>query len=230
MEWKVIPCTNNNYECNEFGQIRKVGKQELKNTYADKQGYERVGVYFNGKDHSIRVHNLIMNAFYGEKPFDKAEINHIDGNKMNNRLDNLEWCTKSENMQHALKNDLYPKSENHHSAKYKESDVLEIYKLYKNGNSISEIALLYDNDCKNIRRIVKGERWKRTYIKYYEHIDGDNIAPPKNIKPVIIDNGIEVLEFNSQTECAEYLNVNKSAIGTSIKHNWKVKGYKISLK
>lgn len=170
MEWKVIPCTNNNYECNEFGQIRKVGKEELKSTYADKQGYERVGVYFDCKDHSMRVHNLIMNAFYGEKPFDKAEINHIDGNKMNNSLDNLEWCTAKENSRHSVESGLYPSGERHYNSKYKQEDILEMYKLYKNGNSVSEIASLYNNDYRNVIRIVHGDRWNRTYQNYFENI------------------------------------------------------------
>lgn len=236
--WKEIPMLDGRYEASNFGNIRNANKKNIKNEsfgkvkkkYTDKQGYERVGITLNKKTVVFRVHNLIMNAFYGDKPFDKAEINHIDGNKMNNRLDNLEWCTAKENSRHSVENGLFPKSEDLYNTKHKEVDILDIYRLYKNGHSLSEIALLYDDNCKNIRRIVKGERWGRTYIKYYEYIDGDNVVPPKNIKPVIIDNGIEVLEFNSQTECAKYLNVNKSAIGTSIKHNWKVKGYKISLK
>ena len=176
--WKEIPMLDGRYEASNLGNIRNANKKNIKNEsfgkvkkkYTDKQGYERVGITVGKQDKIYRVHNLIMNAFYGDKPFDKAEINHIDGIKTNNRLDNLEWCTKSENMQHALKNDLYPKSENHHSAKYKESDIVNIYQLYKNGVTVTQIANTYEDRVSNISRIVRGERWNRTYQKYFENI------------------------------------------------------------
>lgn len=230
MEWKEIPLVDGKYECNELGQVRNNKTKKIKSTYLDKQGYERIGVWLNGKDNSFRVHNLIMNAFYGDKPFPKAEINHIDGNKSNNKLNNLEWCTPTENMKHAVIHELRPSGENNYNAKYKESDIINMYKLYKNGSSLEDIALFFKEETKNIRRIVKGERWKCTYNKYFEEIEGDNILPPQNIKPVIIKNNVEVLEFESQTKCAEYLNVHKSTIGYAIKEKRKIKNYEIFLK
>ena len=165
--WKKIPCVNNKYVANEFGQIKKIDSNLIKSTYKDKQGYERVGIYFNNKDNSFRVHNLVMNAFYGEKPFDKAEINHIDGDKMNNKLENLEWCTAKENCKHAVENGAYPKSEDLHNAKYKETDIINMYWLYKSGYSINDIAVIYNEKNANITRIIDGSRWGRTYKKYF---------------------------------------------------------------
>jgi DNA-binding NtrC family response regulator len=76
----------------------------LKPSY-DKQGYERVGLYNNGKTTTIKVHRLVAEA-YIENPLNKSDVNHKDGDKSNNRLENLEWCTRSENIKHAFKNGL----------------------------------------------------------------------------------------------------------------------------
>jgi len=64
-----------------------------------------IGLYKNKKRIAFQVHRLI--AFtYISNPENKPDINHIDGNSLNNNVENLEWCTKTENMQHAIKNGL----------------------------------------------------------------------------------------------------------------------------
>jgi hypothetical protein len=61
-----------------------------------------VHLCINGKYKSYFVHRLVAYT-YMKKPVDKTEINHINGNKLDNRLENLEWCTSSENQQHAFR-------------------------------------------------------------------------------------------------------------------------------
>lgn len=68
-------------------------------------GYSRVALRHEHKYHSYFMHNLLAIAFI-PKPFGKNQINHIDGNKLNNSLDNLEWCTPSENQLHAFRTGL----------------------------------------------------------------------------------------------------------------------------
>ena len=62
----------------------------------------------NDKMYSRRVHRLVANAFI-KNTKNYKEVNHIDGNKKNNKVENLEWCNRSQNMQHAVRLGLKPK-------------------------------------------------------------------------------------------------------------------------
>jgi hypothetical protein len=95
-----------NYEISNFGYVKskKTGKR-LKVSY-DKRGYERVGIYLNGKKKTITMHRLVAFNFI-DNPQNKAQVNHIDGNKVNNTASNLEWVTCQENIVHANANGLF---------------------------------------------------------------------------------------------------------------------------
>lgn len=99
MIWKQI---SENYECSEDGHIRnRKTKHVLKEFDSCHDGYLRT--QFDGKTQT--VHRVIAKAFIEEDP-DRKYVNHKDGNKKNNSVDNLEWCTFSENIQHAYDNNL----------------------------------------------------------------------------------------------------------------------------
>lgn len=92
------------YTINENGNVYgKIGK-ELKHdiTY---DGYHRVVLYSNGKPKHYPIHRLVAETFI-PNPDNKPTVNHIDGDKSNNSVGNLEWCTHSENSQHAYDNKL----------------------------------------------------------------------------------------------------------------------------
>lgn len=75
------------------------------NTSKSSNGYSIVHLYENGKRKTVQVHRLIALAFI-PNPLGKKEVNHKDGNKLNNKVENLEWVTPSENLSHAVKNGL----------------------------------------------------------------------------------------------------------------------------
>jgi hypothetical protein len=105
-------------------------KEFLMKTAIDKLGYVRVGLTKNNKKKLWLFHRVIALAFI-PNPSNYPMVNHIDGNKSNNSLDNLEWCTASQNISHSFKNGLSSKlGEKNNSCKLTESQVLEIRKIH----------------------------------------------------------------------------------------------------
>lgn len=90
------------YEINEDGVIRNVKSKKVVKGYVEKNGYVRVRFENKCLDGVVRttVHQLLAEAFI-PNPENKSEVNHIDSNRANNTLSNLEWVTHSENMKHA---------------------------------------------------------------------------------------------------------------------------------
>ena len=115
--WKDINGFEGKYQISEDGQVRSMdrivqnkGRNMTVNgrvlkPWIDTWGYENVCLFKNGAGHSKKVHRLIAEAFI--PPYTGAQVNHIDGNKLNNSIENLEWCTGSENMHHAYHNGLH---------------------------------------------------------------------------------------------------------------------------
>ena len=101
VEWRKIKDFPN-YSVSNYGEVRN----DRKNTYMgysfDAKGYYRVALSKNNKRYARRVHRLVAQAFL-PNPENKEQVNHLDGNKLNNRVCNLEWCTNQENQDHYWK-------------------------------------------------------------------------------------------------------------------------------
>lgn len=104
--WKKIIIDNieTNYSVSEDGIIRNDNTNKILSQRIQ-QGYCHVGLTINGKAKSCRVHRLVAQAFI-PNPENKPYVNHIDGIRSNNNVENLEWCTPKENTQHAVKTGL----------------------------------------------------------------------------------------------------------------------------
>lgn len=89
------------YEVNPSGIIRKKENGEIVNSSIDRLGYERVLLLQDGKYLLKSVHRMVALTFLKPPTKDKNEVNHIDGDKLNNKLNNLEWVSRKENMIHA---------------------------------------------------------------------------------------------------------------------------------
>lgn len=88
------------YEVNERGVIRKITTKRALKPYKTKFGYYRVTLYKQGKRHRLHVHQVVAMTFI-PNPDGKKQVNHIDGDKTNNNVSNLEWVTPQENIRHA---------------------------------------------------------------------------------------------------------------------------------
>ena len=97
--WKDIPGYEGIYSISNMGKVRNDKTNRILKQGQSGKGYLMVQLCKDGKAKSIRIHKLVMNAFQGESK--GLQINHIDGNKKNNQLSNLEYCSAKENTQHA---------------------------------------------------------------------------------------------------------------------------------
>ena len=112
--WKAIEGTGGQYEVSNTGKIRSNnylghGKQRELCLVADHKGYLRVRIYIEGGGKTVKVHREVAKAFI-PNPENKPEVNHKDGDKRNNRADNLEWATPGENTIHAYNSGLKEKT------------------------------------------------------------------------------------------------------------------------
>lgn len=105
--WKVVEGTN--YEVSNMGNIRNATTQKVMKETTDRYGYPKICKRtLEGNPLYSTVHRLVAKAFI-PNPENKPEINHINGIKNDNRVENLEWCTRHENIRHSWENGMRKK-------------------------------------------------------------------------------------------------------------------------
>lgn len=138
--WKTI-IGYDGYQVSSFGRVKsfrrnkKIGHILIE--CDDGRGYSIIGLLRSKKKYTKRIHQLVANAFLPNIK-NRKEINHLDGNKKNNRVSNLEWSTRLENLTHAIGAGLmkYKSGENHHRSKLVLDLATGIY--YGNGREAAE--------------------------------------------------------------------------------------------
>lgn len=180
--WKDIPGYEGYYQISNLGRVKslartidiklkgkdtRIGIKEriLKPQVIQSSGYPYVGLHKECKLKNTLIHRLLMEA-YCPNPNNKPYVNHINGIKTDNRLENLEWCTKSENAIHAIKQGLTPIPPTYYGSKnprskLKESEVGLIKKiLQSNVCSLLYISQMFHVHKDTIRYIQKERGWK----------------------------------------------------------------------
>jgi predicted XRE-type DNA-binding protein len=153
------------YRVSTLGRLfGKHGRQHA--GYYDKDGYHCVLVKDHGKRAGLKVHRLVAGAFIGPIP-EGMQVNHINGVKDDNRVENLEIVTPSANTKHGFdvlgrvgKNTNPSKGEQHHNASMTAAVVQEIRRLYAaGGHTQKELAALFGTGQNHISRLVRRESW-----------------------------------------------------------------------
>lgn len=158
IEWRPVPGLSA-YEVSNLGRIRKAYTKEMCTFFRMRGGYLKMNFYDDGVAHSRLVHRVVMAAFVGPS---KMQVNHIDGNKTNNKLSNLEYVTQSENIKHGFRTGLYTNiGEQNPSAKLNWDKVDEIRLLAQlKTHTHKQIAEMYGVGQTAITNIVNGKKWK----------------------------------------------------------------------
>lgn len=145
---------------NSYGG-KMIMKGKILSPYLSKKGYSTLRLQVDNKRYSFPVHRLVAKAFI-DNPDDKPQVNHIDGDKTNNNVTNLEWCNNSENQLHAYKNGLQKLrvGESNSNSKLESHEVLEIRRMLENGVEPKKIMGIY-NVTKTVISSIKHRRsWK----------------------------------------------------------------------
>ena len=157
-EWKPI---NEFLEVSSDGEIKSHGK--IIQGAICSNGYKQIHVSNKGQSERHFVHRLVAEAFI-PNPDKLPVVNHIDGNKQNNAMTNLEWCDYSYNLKHAYKMNLRSAAgESNNMHKLKESEVLEIRQSYvkrSHERNSYNLAKKFGVSPKTIQNIVNGKSWK----------------------------------------------------------------------
>ena len=179
--WKDIPNYIGLYQASNLGRIKSLkrehyipsldkiiwnNKEKILKQAIGKDGYKYVVLTKNSNRKTFKVHRLIMITF-NELDNKKTYINHIDGNKKNNILENLEWCNNSENIKHAYDNKLIDITK-----KYKKVNQYDLQgNFIKQWGSMKEIEKELNICWQNVSMCCRGVR-KKAYSYIWRYADG----------------------------------------------------------
>ncbi len=157
-EWQDVTGYEGRYQVSRTGQVRKAD-----GTPVGQWASRYMQVRLSGPRRVLPVHRLVASAFL-PNPHGLPVVNHIDCNPHNNSVENLEWCTQAENLDHSRRlgrirtdHNLGVRSAN---ARLSDAQVLEIRRLYAAGNaSYAALARQYEMSKRAIGRIVLGETY-----------------------------------------------------------------------
>lgn len=178
--WSAVVGMDATHEVSNMGRVRTIARsyaggrkrlcgdrsvmkirQRILDPYMGPRGYLLVSMCANRRSNVRVLHRVVAETFIGPAPSPRHQVNHVDGNKLNNRVDNLEWCTPQENSQHAYDMGLKQPSQGmaHGRAKLTDENVREIRKLLREGLSQRKIAKRFGVASPQINRISLRKAW-----------------------------------------------------------------------
>ncbi len=161
VEWRELQGFSN-YLVSNTGDVKSLFTGRLCK-YNIKVGYPTVGIYADNvsKPKNKSIHRLVAQAFI-PNPENKPQVNHIDGNKLNNHVSNLEWVTSKQNMSHAILLGLSSNQRGilNNKAKLDELSVIVLRDACSNGFKLKDVASYFNIDYRYASCIKNRKFWK----------------------------------------------------------------------
>ncbi len=160
--WKEIIGYEGRYKISNLGNVHSMKTEDNLKLKTDIHGYCYVNLFDGLKHKSYKIHRLVATHFL-DNPENKPQVNHLDFDRQNNKINNLEWCTVSENHKHTWKNGrgfnpLHIKGLNNPNTKYSLDDINEMINLRNNGESYQGIASHFGCSHSTVQRLTKQYR------------------------------------------------------------------------
>jgi hypothetical protein len=169
--WKDIPGTDGHYQASSLGRIKSKAKiiwRRYKNSdqlihendsilecnKLTVKGYKRVNIRFSDVPGVHFIHRLVAITFLGMPQGARNQVNHKNGIKTDNSVENLEWVTNQENRDHAVSNNLIANRHNGY-CKYSYEDIIKIKKFKESGMSQNEIANIFNTRQQTISSLLR---------------------------------------------------------------------------
>lgn len=157
--FKDIEGYEGRYKITSEGRVFSLTHNVFRSTHLNK-GYPCITLNKEGKKKNVKVHRLVAEAFLNNKQR-KEQVNHIDGDKENNSISNLEWCTASENQKHAYRTGLNSnRGATHYKTKLTEWDVRFIRVWLELGAPLKDIADSFRITHQAVHHIKHGRSWR----------------------------------------------------------------------
>lgn len=180
--WKNIKGFRELYQISNLGRVRRIDNKKILKPLNLSNGYKGVRLYKNKKEATTKKIHRMVAEYFISNPLNLPQVNHIDGNKSNNKVNNLEWCSNEYNMNHAVMSNLIKKGEERNSSKCTEKSLLLLQNLIDYGFTIKQLSIIYLISKNAMKEIIRGNSYKHLNlnIKY-------NNPPEKRFNHKIID-------------------------------------------
>lgn len=154
------------YQISNFGRVKslnynRTGKEKILKSYSNTDGYLQVDLYKQGKRKGFKIHRLVADTFL-DNPNNYEEVNHIDEDKTNNHVTNLEWCTHFYNMNYGTRTDRAKDKQK--IAQCKKVLCITTNTIYNSIKEASQILNISSSNicycCNGKRKTCGGLKWK----------------------------------------------------------------------
>ncbi len=213
--WKIFEYDGKetNYEVSDDGQVRNRTTKRVLKQQTSKDNYKTVSLSINKKQKNMRVHRLVA-LTYIENPDNKNIVNHIDGNRQNNLVSNLEWVTYSENTQHAIRIGLMlPTREKQVDQFDMNGNKIATYKSITDAANITNTSPNKISDCCNLKRNSTNLFQWRFHSDGYQSLPKSEIPKTTRKRVARCDKDGNILQiYDSLHQAAKDVNGTQSAI------------------